>query len=93
MKVILFLLVAFAATPVVAQLKWDNPEQTFAPKPLEKLVIAKYRFTISELRRSPSMGCRYAANRPTEGPQTKLAGEAHGLVLVRPFEDSSTDFE
>jgi hypothetical protein len=45
MKVILFLLVAFAATPVVAQLKWDNPEQTFAPKPLEKLVIAKYRFT------------------------------------------------
>jgi len=67
MKVVLFLLVAFAATPVVAQLKWDNPEQTFAPKPLEKLVVAKYRFTnigtspvtINELR--TSCGCTTAA--------------------------------
>jgi len=32
------------ATPVFGQLKWDNPEQTFRPKPLDKQVIAKYRF-------------------------------------------------
>lgn len=55
------------ATPVFAQLKWDNPDQNFVPKPLEKEVIARYRFTnngttpviINEVR--TSCGCTTAA--------------------------------
>jgi Protein of unknown function (DUF1573) len=33
------------ATPVFAQLKWENVDQTFAPGPLDKSVVTKYRFT------------------------------------------------
>lgn len=55
------------ATPVFAQLKWDNSDQTFAPKPLDKSIVAKYRFTnvgtspvtISDVR--TSCGCTTAA--------------------------------
>ena len=32
-------------TPVFAQLKWDQPQQTFSPQRGEKVVKAKYRFT------------------------------------------------
>jgi hypothetical protein len=42
LRVFLFLSLV---TPVFAQLKWENAEQTFAPSPLDKLVVAKYRFT------------------------------------------------
>jgi Protein of unknown function (DUF1573) len=44
MKIFAFLILSLA-TPAFAQLKWDNPEQTFAPSPLDKQVVAKYRFT------------------------------------------------
>jgi hypothetical protein len=43
-KVISVLFFALAA-PVFAQLKWEKLEQTFAPSPLDKSVVAKYRFT------------------------------------------------
>jgi hypothetical protein len=66
MRFLPFLLVVLA-TPVFGQLKWANPEQTFAPKLLDKQVIAKYRFTntgtvpitINEVR--TSCGCTTAA--------------------------------
>ena len=65
MKVIAFFLLALA-TPVFGQLKWENPEQTFTAKPLDKVVVAKFRFTnvgttslkITDLR--PSCGCTTA---------------------------------
>jgi Protein of unknown function (DUF1573) len=44
MKVLLSLLLALA-TPAVAQLKWESRDQTFAPGPQDKQVVAKYRFT------------------------------------------------
>ena len=44
MNVIAFLLVALA-TPVFGQLKWENPEQTLNAKPLDKFILAKFRFT------------------------------------------------
>ncbi len=55
------------ATPVFAQLKWEKLEQTFAPGPLDKSVVAKYRFTnvgtapvsINDVR--TSCGCTTAA--------------------------------
>jgi Protein of unknown function (DUF1573) len=55
------------ATPVFAQLKWENVEQTFAPSPLDNSVVAKYRFTnvgtspvaINDVR--TSCGCTTAA--------------------------------
>jgi len=54
-------------TPLFGQLKWDNPEQTFVPKPQDKEVIARYRFTnvgtvpvtISDVH--TSCGCTTAA--------------------------------
>jgi hypothetical protein len=65
MNVIAFLLLALA-TPVFGQLKWENPEQTFTAKPLDKAIVAKFRFTnvgttslkITDLR--PSCGCTTA---------------------------------
>ena len=65
MNVIPFLLLALA-TPVFGQLKWENPEQTFTAKPLDKVVVAKFRFTnvgttsvkITDLH--PSCGCTTA---------------------------------
>lgn len=65
MKKIAFLLLAFA-TPVFGQLKWENPEQTFTAKPLDKVMVAKFRFTnigttslkITDIR--PSCGCTTA---------------------------------
>jgi Protein of unknown function (DUF1573) len=53
--------------PLVAQLKWESLEQKFKPSPLDKVVVAKYRFTnvgtspvtISEVR--TSCGCTTAA--------------------------------
>ena len=44
MNVIAILLVALA-TPVFGQLKWENPEQTLNAKPLDKFILAKFRFT------------------------------------------------
>src|SRR5271156_3920153 len=65
MNVIAFLLLALA-TPVFGQLKWENPEQTFNVKPLDKVIVAKFRFTnigttslkITDLH--PSCGCTTA---------------------------------
>ena len=65
MKIIAFLLLALA-TPVFGQFKWENPEQTFTAKPLDKFIVAKFRFTnvgntslkITDLR--PSCGCTTA---------------------------------
>ena len=65
MNVIAFLLLALA-TPVFGQLKWENPEQTFTVKPLDKVIVAKFRFTnvgttslkITDLH--PSCGCTTA---------------------------------
>jgi hypothetical protein len=65
MKVIAFLLLALA-TPVYGQFKWENPEQSFTAKPLDKVIVAKFRFTnvgttslkITDLR--PSCGCTTA---------------------------------
>ena len=66
MKIISFLFLALA-TPVFAQLKWEKLEQTFGPGPLDKQVVAKYRFTnvgtspvtIKDVR--TSCGCTTAA--------------------------------
>jgi hypothetical protein len=71
MNVIPFLLLALA-TPVFGQLKWENTEQTFTARPLDKLVVAKFRFTnigntslkITDLR--PSCGCTTAALKKNE---------------------------
>ena len=65
MNVIAFLLLALA-TPVFGQFKWENPQQTFIAKPLDKVIVAKFRFTnvgttslkITDLR--PSCGCTTA---------------------------------
>ena len=65
MNVIAILLVALA-TPVFGQLKWENPEQTFTAKPLDKVIVAEFRFTnvgttsvtITDVQ--PSCGCTTA---------------------------------
>src|SRR3984893_9259698 len=44
MNIVAFLLLALA-TPVFGQLKWENPEQTFTVKPLDKVIVTKFRFT------------------------------------------------
>jgi len=62
--VLLFFLCLVA--PAFAQLKWDQPQQVFAPKPGEKTVTARYRFTnigaspVSILDVRPSCGCTTA---------------------------------
>jgi hypothetical protein len=54
------------AAPAFAQLKWDQPQQVFTPKPGEKTVTARYRFTnigaspVSILDVRPSCGCTTA---------------------------------
>ncbi len=64
MPVLLFFLCLVA--PAFAQLKWDQPQQVFAPKPGEKTVTARYRFTnigaspVSILDVRPSCGCTTA---------------------------------
>jgi hypothetical protein len=66
MKPVPFLLLVLAS-PVFGQLKWENPEQTFTAKPLDKVIVARFRFTnigntslkITDLR--PSCGCTTAA--------------------------------
>jgi hypothetical protein len=63
-SVLLFFLCLVA--PAFAQLKWDQPQQVFAPKPGEKTVTARYRFTnigaspVSILDVRPSCGCTTA---------------------------------
>jgi hypothetical protein len=65
MNIVAFLLLALA-TPVFGQLKWENPEQTFTVKPLDKVIVTKFRFTnvgttsvkITDLH--PSCGCTTA---------------------------------
>jgi uncharacterized protein DUF1573 len=53
-------------TPAFAQLKWDQPQQVFTPKPGEKTVMARYRFTntgaspVSIIDVHPSCGCTTA---------------------------------
>jgi hypothetical protein len=53
-------------TPIFAQLKWDQPQQVFNPRPGEKVVTAKYRFTntgpspVAILDVRPSCGCTTA---------------------------------
>jgi hypothetical protein len=44
MRFIPFLFVLLTA-PVFGQLKWENPEQSFLPKPQDKQVVARFRFT------------------------------------------------
>src|SRR4051812_42893330 len=44
MKAVAILFFALLAA-AHAELKWDNPEQTFTAKPAERIVVAKYRFT------------------------------------------------
>ena len=64
----MFVLFFFLAlvTPVFAQLKWEQPKQTFAPRPGDKSVTAKYRFTnigaspITIIDVRPSCGCTTA---------------------------------
>jgi len=71
MNVIAFLLLALA-TPVFGQLKWENPEQTFTAKPLDKVIVAKFRFTnvgttslkITDVH--PSCGCTTTFLKKTE---------------------------
>ncbi|MBW0000883.1 MAG: DUF1573 domain-containing protein [Verrucomicrobia bacterium] len=66
MKPFSLLVLAFV-TPALGQLKWDQTIQTFAAKPLDRQVIAHYRFTnagnsvvtIREVR--TSCGCTTAA--------------------------------
>lgn len=61
MFVLLFFLCLIA--PAFAQLKWDQPQQIFAPKPGEKTANARYRFTnigastVSIIDVRPSCGC------------------------------------
>jgi hypothetical protein len=63
-SVLLFFLCLVA--PAFAQLKWDQPQQVFTPKPGEKTVTARYRFTnigassVSILDVHPSCGCTTA---------------------------------
>jgi Protein of unknown function (DUF1573) len=63
-SVLLFFLCLVA--PAFAQLKWDQPQQVFTPKPGEKTVTARYRFTnigaspVSILDVRPSCGCTTA---------------------------------
>ncbi len=65
MNLIIFLLLALA-TPVFGQLKWENPEQTLTANPLDKVIVAKFRFTnvgttsvkITDMQ--PSCGCTTA---------------------------------
>jgi hypothetical protein len=53
-------------TPVFAQLKWDQPQQTLIPQPGEKVVTAKFGFInvgqtpVSILDVRPSCGCTTA---------------------------------
>jgi Protein of unknown function (DUF1573) len=62
----IILLLLVVATPVFGQLKWENPEQTLNAKPLDKVIVARFRFTnagttpvkITDLR--PSCGCTTA---------------------------------
>lgn len=71
MRFLPFLLLV-VATPVLGQLKWDNPEQSFVPKLLDTQVVAKYRFTnagtvpvtINDVR--TSCGCTTAALKKKE---------------------------
>ena len=52
--------------PAFAQLKWDQPKQVFIPKPGEKTLTARYRFTntgtspVSIIDVRPSCGCTTA---------------------------------
>jgi hypothetical protein len=63
-SVLLFFLCLVA--PAFAQLKWDQPQQVFTPKPGEKTVTARYRFTnigtspVSIIDIRPSCGCTTA---------------------------------
>jgi hypothetical protein len=71
----LLLVLATLATSGFGQLKWENTEQTFTAKPLDKVIVARFRFTnigntslkITDLR--PSCGCTTAALQKKEyGP-------------------------
>jgi hypothetical protein len=63
-SVLLFFLCLVA--PAFAQLKWNQPQQVFTPKPGEKTVTARYRFTnvgaspVSIIDIRPSCGCTTA---------------------------------
>ena len=65
-------------TPVLAQLKWDQPRQIFTPQPGEKSVTAKYRFTnvagspVTIVDVHPSCGCTTA----TLGKKEYAPGES-----------------
>ena len=87
MNVIAFLLLALA-TPVFGQLKWENPEQTFTAKPLDKAIVAKFRFTnvgttslkITDLR--PSCGC----TTPSLEKKEYASGESGEIVAKFKFD-------
>ena len=76
MFVLLFLL--SLVTLVFAQLKWEQPKQTFMPQPGDKAVTAKFRFTnighslITIIDVRPSCGCTTA----TLAKKTYAPGES-----------------
>jgi Protein of unknown function (DUF1573) len=71
MRTLVLLFFALTGT-ALGQLNWENPEQTFYAKSLEKAVVAKYRFTnigtqpvkIEDVK--PSCGCTTAGLSKTE---------------------------
>jgi hypothetical protein len=64
--VFVVLLLLCVVAPAFAQLKWDQPKQVFTPKPGEKTLTARYRFTntgtspVSIIDIRPSCGCTTA---------------------------------
>jgi hypothetical protein len=68
-QVLLFFAVA---GPAFGQLSWENPEQTFNAKPLDRVIVAKYRFTnagahaVKIQNVKASCGCTTAAPSKTE---------------------------
>jgi hypothetical protein len=71
MRTVVLLFLALAGS-ALAQLTWENPEQTFDAKSLERAVVAKYRFTnvgaqpVKIQNIKASCGCTTAALSKTE---------------------------
>ena len=85
---IITLLLATLATPVFGQLKWENPDQTLTAKPLDKVAVARFRFTnagsapvrITDIK--PSCGCTTASLEKTG----YAPGESGEIVASFKFE-------
>jgi hypothetical protein len=74
------------AGPAFGQLSWENPEQTFNAKPLDRVVVAKYRFTnvgthpVKIQKVKASCGCTTAAPSKTEVAPGE-SGEIEGKFI------------